>query len=821
MRRDKANSKGERASRETFKKPLLRGPALYSNHRPTRGQLLLGGALLVVLTALLSTPLSLPLQSLELGDVAVRDIKAPADFLVEDKASTIRVRNKAEEGVKAVYDLQMGLDQETLGRVDLAFKSIREALLQSTDEERARKSLASGTDARASGEEDAIVEAVLGNEAFQEKTAEFYKALGIQPGEGEKVFLRAVQYANWVGDDLKLLVAKAMEGGVVSERELLERHLSKGIIVRDVSTGEEVKSIDLGKFRELRKIAGYLEKEAPRLNLTAPPEARALLIGLAVRLVQPTLTFNKKATEQSRKEALDKAKPVFFRVKNGEMIIREGERVDETHLAKLEGLKSIEQERRVLQNFLGSALLVGLALVLGWVGLVRYGSSLLWERKSLQLLTLVLALSLALVRLSTFIARALAESISWVPLESHLFSIPFAAGPMLVAVLLGRGPAILMALMTAGLVGILMPQGVNYALVALAGGMLVALRWHMYRRRSAILVTGFLVGLLNAATVGGLFLSQGQLHLPEGFFSVPMAFMGGLTTAAVVSVLLPVLEGLFNVTTDIKLMELENHPLLRELAMRAPGTHHHSIIVADLAEEAAEAIGANPLFSRVASYFHDIGKMHKTEYFVENQRPGFNKHDKLTPRMSALVIISHVKEGVELAAEQKLPQSIVGIIQQHHGTSLIRYFYSKALERKGANQTGVREEDYRYPGPKPQSREAAIVMLADAVEAASRSLTDTSEARIQGMVQPIINNFFVDGQLEECELTLRDLHRITQSFVRALKGILHQRIEYPELDLRKAPHEGAAYRQAKASQDSSREDSGDSIESIKRLGLSG
>ncbi|MFQ6111112.1 MAG: HD family phosphohydrolase, partial [Nitrospinota bacterium] len=703
----KANSKGEPASREAFKKPSRPQVAPYSSYRPSRGQWLLGGTLLVVLTALLSTTLSLPLQSLELGDIAVRDIKAPADFLVEDKASTMRVRKKAEEGVKAVYDLQSDIDLETLSRVGPAFESIREAFLKAKAEERARRRVASGADSRASVDEDAIEEAVLQSEAFQEKEVEFYKALGIEPDPGEKAFLRAVRYAPWVGDDLRLLVAMAMEGGVVSERKLLERHLSQGIIVRDVKTGEEVKSIDLGKFRDLREIASYLEEQAPGLELKAPPASRQLLIGLAVRLVQPALTFNKKATEQSRKEALERAKPVFFQVKKGEMIIREGERVDETHLAKLEGLKSIEQERRVLQNLLGTALLVGLSLVLGWLALVRYGSSLLWERKSLQLLALVLALNLALVRLSTFIAWGLAESMSWVPLESHLFAIPFAAGPMLVAVLLGRGSAILMALVTAGLVGILMPSGVNYALVALAGGVLVALRWHMYRRRSAILVTGLLLGLLNAAAVGGLFLTQGRLHLPEGFLSVAMGFMGGLTTAAVVSVLLPVLESLFNVTTDIKLMELENHPLLRELAMRAPGTHHHSIIVADLAEEAAEAIGANPLFARVASYFHDIGKMYKTEYFVENQRPGFNKHDKLTPRMSGLVIISHIKDGVELAREHKLPQPIIDIIREHHGTSLIRYFYSKALERKGANDTGVREEDYRYPGPKPQSREAA------------------------------------------------------------------------------------------------------------------
>jgi len=221
-----------------------------------------------------------------------------------------------------------------------------------------------------------------------------------------------------------------------------------------------------------------------------------------------------------------------------------------------------------------------------------------------------------------------------------------------------------------------------------------------------------------------------------------------------------------------------NTPILRELMIQAPGTYHHSIIVGNLVENAAEAIGANPLLARVAAYYHDIGKIKKPLYFAENMKLPENRHDKLAPSMSALILISHVKDGVEMAREHRLGQNIIDIIHQHHGTALIKFFYDKAQQRDKDSQ--VNEQDYRYPGPKPQTREAALIMLADSVEAAGRTLSEPTPARIQGMVQKIINKIFIDGQLDECELTLKDLHEIAKSFNRILSGIFHNRIDYPE-----------------------------------------
>ena len=244
---------------------------------------------------------------------------------------------------------------------------------------------------------------------------------------------------------------------------------------------------------------------------------------------------------------------------------------------------------------------------------------------------------------------------------------------------------------------------------------------------------------------------------------------------------IPLLESLFQYTTDIKLLELTNlnSPILRELMVRAPGTYHHSVVVGNLVEAAAEAINANPLLARVAAYYHDIGKISKAQYFIENQSGGENRHDKLSPSMSALILIAHVKEGAELAKQHRLGQPIAEIIRQSHGTALIKYFYQKAVEQALPGQV-VDEHEFRYPGPKPQTREAGLVLLADAVEAASRTLIDSSPARIQGLVQKIINNIFIDGQLDECELTLKNLHEIAWSFNQILAGIHHQRIDYPQ-----------------------------------------
>src|SRR4030043_278468 len=284
--------------------------------------------------------------------------------------------------------------------------------------------------------------------------------------------------------------------------------------------------------------------------------------------------------------------------------------------------------------------------------------------------------------------------------------------------------------------------------------------------------------------------------------SIIFAVLGGIGVTTIVSLLLPILESLFKVTTDISLLELLDldQPLMKTLMVTAPGTYHHSVIVGNLVESAAEAVGANPLLARVSAYYHDIGKIKMPDYFVENQGGSVSKHNKLTPHMSSMIIINHVKEGVELARQYKLPEPIIDIIEQHHGTMLVSYFYQKAKEQ--SEDISPVEEDYKYHGPKPQTRVAALVMMADAVEAASRVLTEPTPARITSLVDKIINHIFLDGQLDECELTLKDIFEVKKRFTYILTGILHKRVDYPGFDF---TDEGLYKKPAKAHKDKSAE----------------
>jgi putative nucleotidyltransferase with HDIG domain len=302
-----------------------------------------------------------------------------------------------------------------------------------------------------------------------------------------------------------------------------------------------------------------------------------------------------------------------------------------------------------------------------------------------------------------------------------------------------------------------------------------------------------------------------------------IGFFGGIGAAIITVGLAPLVEIAFGYTTDISLLELANldRPLMRRLMIEAPGTYHHAVIVGSMVEAAASEIGANPLLAKVCGYYHDIGKIKKPLYFVENQLDGKNRHDKLAPSMSSLILMAHVKDGVEVAKKNKLVKPIIDTIQQHHGTSLISYFYEKAKQRKGENAVEI--DNFRYPGPRPQTREAALVMLADVVEAASRTLNNPTPSRIQGLVQNLINKVFSDGQLDHCELTLKDLHKIAKSYTKILNGIHHHRIEYAEslTMINGAKKNGHSDRQpASPSQRLASENSAKGASRLRRLGQS-
>ncbi len=457
------------------------------------------------------------------------------------------------------------------------------------------------------------------------------------------------------------------------------------------------------------------------------------------------------------------------------------------------------QERIGIDHFIGSFLITAIVLFIFYRDIKRYKPVYLNDHKMLLLLGLLVAGTLMSGRISEYLLSGLHRGLVLPRSAAFLYGIPVPMGAMLVTLIFDFHTAIIFSFVISIMTGIWLNNPL-YTVYAFIGSLTAAFSVIRCKRRSALLKGGIYVSAVNVLTTGVLLLFEGNLFAAMAPHAFMFAAMSGIMVAAIVSLLLPVIEYVFSVTTDISLIELMDldQPLMHNLMIAAPGTYHHSIIVGNLAESAAEAVGANPLLARVTACYHDIGKIRMPEYFVENQTNSANKHEKLMPHMSSMILISHVKDGVELARQYKMPKQIVDIIQQHHGTSLITFFYQKALEQ--TKDDLPLQEDYRYPGPKPQTRVAAIVMMADAVEAASRALAEPTPARISALVDKIINHIFLDGQIDECELTLKDISEIKKRFTYILTSIFHRRIVYPEIAMKgghqKGPSEAAVARTA-------------------------
>jgi putative nucleotidyltransferase with HDIG domain len=441
--------------------------------------------------------------------------------------------------------------------------------------------------------------------------------------------------------------------------------------------------------------------------------------------------------------------------------------------------------------------------------------------KSHVWLYLLLALSMVLVSVVKVLGLALIHysdkgHATIISGESLAFFLPVTAAVLLIQSVLGLHFGLMSSLFGAVLLGMYLPMPeISFCLV-LTTSLVACTSFMQVRSRAAYLKAALNIALIAAPFAIISIVQYPPLGIVDASARILGCLVGGCLSAFLVVGITPVVEYLGGYASDMRLIEMAtlDHPLLKELSVQAPGTWNHSMVIGMMVESAADAIGANPVVCRVGAYFHDIGKMKKPLYFVENQDPGDNRHDKLSPSMSALIIRSHVKDGVELARKHKLPRVIEDLIPQHHGTSTIEYFYEKA--RKEAEDLGkdvdtVDRSLYSYPGPRPQTREAGLLMLADGIEAAARTLSDPSFDRIQGMVQKMINKVFSSGELNECELTLRDLHLIAKCFTRVLSGIYHQRIAYAE------PAEKVNEAASEEAENPNRRDR--RVENLKRLGV--
>lgn len=425
--------------------------------------------------------------------------------------------------------------------------------------------------------------------------------------------------------------------------------------------------------------------------------------------------------------------------------------------------------------FIGYTIVAFFLLYIFYRDLLRYKPIHIENEKTMLAIATLIIVTLLVGRLSEYLFMAMARGFEISYKEAHMFFLPIPSGAMLATLLFDFHTAIVFSFILSLLSGLWLEEPF-LTLYFFIGSLVAAFSIIDAKKRSHIIKAGFAVAIVNLLIAVAYLISKDLLFHSVSFNIASFSFMAGFVVSAVVFLMLPVFEYAFGITTDISLVEFldVDHPLMRAMMTNAPGTYHHSVIVANLVEAAAENIKVNKLLARIGAYYHDIGKVKMPYYFVENQT-GESKHEHISPHMSRLVLISHTKDGAELARQYRLPQIIIDIIQQHHGDSLITFFYEKAK----ASGEDVKIEDYKYPGPKPRTKEAALVMMADAVEGASRVLTEPSPARLSSLVEKIVGRIIMEGQLDECDFTFREIREIKNSFIHTLTGIFHKRINYP------------------------------------------
>ena len=503
------------------------------------------------------------------------------------------------------------------------------------------------------------------------------------------------------------------------------------------------------------------------IGLYLSDDQREVIKELAQSLIVPNSFYNAEKTAEAKRLARERVQPVTRTIAKGEAILREGDIVEPEDLEALEQL-GLRQARIEWQDIVGALVFVLLVATTLGLYLLRFQPDF-WANWRHPLLLFLLLILFVLVAKLMVPGHAIL---------AYLF--PSAALPMLLTVLLGPQLAIVAAVLVAAMVGFMAGGSLELAIYALAGGLIASINLGRVRKLNAFLWAGVHVALANLAVVLAFRLSSGNYDM-MGLLTLAAASVanGGLAASLTLAGFY-LLGSIFDITTSLQLMELArpNHPLLRQLLLKAPGTYHHSLLVSNMAEQAAERIGADALLARVGAYYHDIGKIARPYFFVENQVEGMNVHDRLDPQTSAKIIIGHVQDGLELAKKYRLPRRIQDFIAQHHGTGLASYFYRQACQQGEAEE--VNAEDFRYPGPKPQTKETAIVMLADACEAAVRSAHPTSPEEVEKLVRKVIEHALLSGELDECDLTLRELDEIRDSFVNILQGVFHPRVKYPE-----------------------------------------
>ncbi|MEM7351741.1 MAG: HDIG domain-containing metalloprotein [Acidobacteriota bacterium] len=800
---------GRRGARSgVLRRPPKKGlPRLQHQLRRRWRSLLELSPLWIVLFVLASTWCLLPrrvffVPPVEVGSIAARTYIADEDLSVTNDSATQALQEQARNEVLPVYDFDRAIEADARRQLAQLFEAGRAALAAPEDEAQEQ---AEG--ARDQPEPQAVTEglAAVGEEAVEDPGADLLARLAEQSTfkitRTQVELLIDKEFSTEIEDRLAAVLNRVFRQGVVSDKELVLEHRVRGITVQELPSGVRDTQLDLYGYLDYpEQVVQVVELDL--LNWAGVRKRqRTDFAELVLANVSPNLTFNSSATLELRQEAANTVGTVAHSIRQGEVIVRKGAKVDEITARAIDQMAGQRDLNRLLLTGLGTFFLLVAASLLVWL---MCGQEKRRDRSRERFCSeclILLMLHILGARFAYFVAEALGNAIQREPynsVASYSFAIPLASLALLAVLLYGRNTALVLSLVFSLLVGhIVVGEAIWMMMVYCLASSLAAvyaLDHHQFKQRSAMTRAGCVVGLINVVALLALEAMGGEVSggLPQIGFDLLCGFLGGLLAAAVASFSVPIFETLFQITTSIKLIELANPnlPILRRLAFEAPGTFQHSLAVANLAKSGCEAIDGDSVLVHTGALYHDIGKIFRPRYFIENQIPGQNPHDRIQASMSALILINHVKEGLELAYKLDLPQPIMDAIEQHHGSRLIKFFYNRAKERCDPCTEEVREEEFRYPGPKPQSKEMGVLMLADGVEAASRTLVNPGRQQIRHLIQTLIEDCLHDGQLDETDLTLSDLHKVEEAFLRVLTNIYHRRVDYPGFDFNRRSGRG-------------------------------
>ena len=701
---------------------------------------------------------SLP-DDLAPGDIASSDIVAPENLTIEDTETTQKRRKEAAEAALLVYDFDPNVFLTAEEEIHEFFILGRQWLKEPITTRR--------------------------SEEFQKEIFEKYD-LTLSYSD-LRTLIRA-EFDASIEDSLISLLGKVSQQGIITSKTLFYRgEQDKGFILySDLQTEQTVRVnqiLDIGEAK--RKLTEEIDQ------LDVPQSEKTLFLSLSHHFLKENIKYNRIKSDELKEKARRSIETVFYTIKKGKVILRKGDEIKEDALNQIRVInQNLRARPNWLTNFSGTFLLFGLILLTLWY----YLKSILKFKRALKnfiMMGVTLIISILFYKLCLFLAGTFSGSSNFFlleNLESYTYAFPLQFGVLIFAFLTGSQLAIFYTVINSILVGYFFKGDFNMVIFCFIGGLaaIYGIKYYGSHNRNSTFRAGFhLVAPINIFVIIIIHLIKESMGPVDIFVSeLLMGLVGGLLSASLAFLFLPVFEPLFGFLTQSKLLELSNSdlPVFRKMAIEAPGSYHHSLLVASLAESAAEELNLDPMLVKTSALYHDIGKTKMPEYFIENKMRNPDLHKDLTPSMSTLVIINHVKEGVELAKKLKLPPEIRNIIEQHHGNSLVRYFFQKAKEKYDPEMHTIKEESYRYAGPIPKTKEAALVMLSDSVEAAARSIKAPSRTNLKRMINDIINSYLEDGQLDDCDFSLKEFRTMASSFMATLYTLYHPRIEYPGFD---------------------------------------